>query len=367
MADVFANRRLVPGDTIGILGGGQLGRMLALAAAKLGLKCHVFCPDPASPAFDVVAATTVADYEDFTALDRFAAVVDVITYEFENVPGVTAAHLAQRVPVRPGPHGLEVAQDRLTEKTFLAEAGIPVADFVRIDSQDDLVAALPRFGGKGVLKTRRLGYDGKGQTMIRTSADATGAFARLGGVPQILEAFIPFTKEVSVIVARGLDGAVRAYDVAENRHEHHILKTSTVPAAISEAMAAEARRLAETIARLLDYIGVLGVEMFVISDEKGERLLVNEIAPRVHNSGHWTEDACQVSQFEQHVRAVAGLPLGAVDRHADVVMENLIGTDAERWREILAEPAATLHLYGKAEIRPGRKMGHVNRLRPMKA
>ncbi|WP_209001895.1 5-(carboxyamino)imidazole ribonucleotide synthase [Stappia albiluteola] len=355
-----------PGDTVGILGGGQLGRMLALAAARLGLNVHVFCPDPASPAFDVAAKTIVAAYEDEAALAAFAQTADVITYEFENVPARTAEVLAALRPVRPGPYALNVSQDRLTEKTFLAGAGIPVAPFRAVDSTADLDEALAEFGGRGVLKTRRFGYDGKGQLMIRSRADADGAYERLGSVPAILEGLISFEREVSVIVARGLDGMARAYDVAENRHEHHILKTSTVPAAIGGRTAAEARQIAETIAEKLGYVGVMGVEMFLLREAGAERLLVNEIAPRVHNSGHWTEDACLVSQFEQHIRAIAGWPLGSAERHFDVEMENLIGFDADRWHEILADPGARLHLYGKAETRPGRKMGHVNRVRPIK-
>ncbi len=357
---------LRPGDTVGILGGGQLGRMIALAAARLGLKVHIFCPETESPAFDVASQATIASYEDEVALTAFAGTVDVVTYEFENVPGRTAEVLAALRPVRPGAKALSVSQDRLSEKTFLSQAGIPVAGFATIDSASELADALASFSGKGVLKTRRLGYDGKGQIMIRSAEAAAGAFERLGGVPAILEAFVPFQREISVIVARAIDGTMRAYDVAENRHENHILKTSTVPAAISSRMAAEARQIAEAIVDKLDYVGVMGVEMFQLHDAERESILVNEIAPRVHNSGHWTEDACLVSQFEQHVRAIAGWPLGSAERHSDVVMENLIGDEASQWRDILADPAARLHLYGKAAIRPGRKMGHVNRTRPIK-
>lgn len=356
-------RILKPGDTIGILGGGQLGRMLALAAAPLGLKTHILCPDPDSPAFEVASTHTIAGYDDVSALDVFASAVDVVTYEFENVPGPTAAHLAARVPVRPGADALAVSQDRLSEKTFLGEAGIPVAGFAAIDADAEVAPALERLGGKGILKTRRLGYDGKGQTLLRSVAEARDAHSRLGRVPAILEAFVPFEREVSVIAARGVDGAVRAYDVAENVHRDHILKTSTVPADIDAGLAAEARAMAETICERLGYVGVIGVEMFVLPKGAPQRILVNEIAPRVHNSGHWTEAACQVSQFEQHIRAVAGWPLGSAERHSDVTMENLIGAEADGWAGILSEPGASLHLYGKAESRPGRKMGHVNRLR----
>ncbi|SOC21491.1 5-(carboxyamino)imidazole ribonucleotide synthase [Stappia indica] len=362
------DRPLRPGDTIGILGGGQLGRMIALAAAPLGLKTHIFCPDPASPAFDVAHTHTIAGYDDISALDIFAASVDVVTYEFENVPGPTASHLAARVPVRPGPRALAVSQDRLEEKTFLQAAGIPVAGFWRVDSDEAAVAALEEAGGKGILKTRRLGYDGKGQILLRSAAEARDAFTRLGRQAAIMEAFVPFEREVSVIAARGVDGTLRAYDVAENVHRDHILKTSTVPAALEPELAAQARQMAETICERLDYVGVIGVEMFVLPEGAGgPRLVVNEIAPRVHNSGHWTQDACQVSQFEQHVRAVAGWPLGSAERHSDVVMENLIGDEADRWEAILAEAGASLHLYGKTESRKGRKMGHVNRIRPLRA
>ncbi|WP_422378306.1 5-(carboxyamino)imidazole ribonucleotide synthase [Roseibium sp.] len=354
--------RLAPGDTIGILGGGQLGRMLAQSAASLGLKAHIYCPDPASPAFDVSATFTVAPYEDADALDLFASSVAAVTYEFENVPGATAAHLDARVPVRPGVRALEVAQDRLSEKQFLSGAGVAIADYADIQSQADLDAAVARFGGAGVLKTRRFGYDGKGQKMIRSTNDADGAFDALGAVPMVLEQLIGFDCEVSVIVARDVDGHTACYDIARNHHENHILKTSTVPAGVTEATASTARAMAEKIVTGLDYVGVMGVEMFLVRDEKGERLLVNEIAPRVHNSGHWTQDACLCSQFDQHIRAVAGWPLGSADRHSDAVMENLIGFDADSWQDVLREPAARLHLYGKAETREGRKMGHVNRL-----
>ncbi|ADZ69313.1 5-(carboxyamino)imidazole ribonucleotide synthase [Polymorphum gilvum] len=364
MADTV---RLRPGDTIGILGGGQLGRMLALAAASLGLKTHIFCPEPDSPAFDVTADFTIAAYDDIGALNAFAAAVSVVTYEFENVPGPTAAHLAARVPVRPGPTALEVSQDRLSEKDFLSGAGIELATYARIDSDDDLKAALERFGGRGVLKTRRFGYDGKGQVMLRQASDQRGARRAIGDAPAVLEQLITFEKEVSVIVARGVSGQTEVYDVTENRHEHHILKTSTVPASVSASTAATAKTIAGKIAESLDYVGVMGVEMFVVADGDGERLLVNEIAPRVHNSGHWTEDACLTSQFEQHMRAVAGWPLGSAERHSDVIMENLIGNEAESWEEILREPGARLHLYGKRASRPGRKMGHVNRIRPKSA
>jgi len=355
-------RVLAPGATIGILGGGQLGRMIALAAARLGLACHVYCPDPDSPAFDVARARTVAGYDDEAALAAFAAAVDVVTYEFENVPDATAAFLAARVPVRPGPRSLAVAQDRLAEKRFLADLGIAVAPFRAVDGPADFAAAADAVGLPAILKTRRLGYDGKGQTTLRAGFDAAAAFAAVGAAPSILEGFVPFALECSVILARGLDGAVVAFDIAENRHENHILKRTTVPAAIQPATAAAAQALGARVAAALGHVGVLAVELFVVRDGDGERLVANEIAPRVHNSGHWTEDAATVSQFEQHVRAVAGWPLAAATLRCPVEMENLIGDDALGWAAILAEPGARLHLYGKSAVRPGRKMGHVNRL-----
>ncbi|HOV04782.1 MAG TPA: 5-(carboxyamino)imidazole ribonucleotide synthase [Kaistiaceae bacterium] len=354
---------LAPGQTIGILGGGQLGRMMALAAARLGLKCHIYCPDAASPAFEVAATHTIAAYDDEAALARFADSVDVVTYEFENVPGETAAFLEARRPVRPGPKALAVSQDRLVEKRFIADLGIAVAPFAEVTGEATLESALARFKGRGVLKTRRFGYDGKGQVMLRSANDVVGALARIANAPAILEGLVDFEREVSIIVARGLDGTVEAFDLAWNTHAHHILDRTRVPAGVSPETEAEARRIGETIAAALDYVGVLAVELFLVRDGAGEHLVVNEIAPRVHNSGHWTEDACLVSQFEQHVRAVAGWPLGEPTRLADVEMENLVGADADRWAEIAAEPGARLHLYGKAESRPGRKMGHVNRLK----
>ena len=353
---------LAPGSMIGIFGGGQLGRMLALAAPQLGLKCHIYCPDPDSPAFDVAATRTIAAYDDEGALDRFVRSVDVVTYEFENIDLAAVERLAKSVPARPGVRALAVAQDRLAEKMFLQDAGIAVAPFAVVDCLADLEKAVAAIGRPALLKTRRYGYDGKGQAPITKDTDLAGALEQLGGAPSIVEGFIDFTREVSVIAVRGGDGATACYDVAENVHREHILHTSTVPAAISPETAADARRIAEQIMTALDYIGVLGVEFFVTQVDGRENLLVNEIAPRVHNSGHWTQDACAVSQFENHIRAVAGWPLGPTCRHRDAVMTNLIGAAADNWDELAADPSARLHLYGKRETRPGRKMGHVNRL-----
>jgi 5-(carboxyamino)imidazole ribonucleotide synthase len=294
------------------------------------------------------------------ALEELATVCDVVTYEFENVPVSAAEALAQTVPVYPPPKALEAAQDRLVEKRFINDCGIPTAKFHTIDSQADLEAALADFGGQGVLKTRRLGYDGKGQKVFRSSADsADGAYAELGNVPLILESFVAFEREISVIAARATDGTVVCYDPAENVHRNGILHTSTVPATITDATASAAREAAEKILTTLGYVGVIGIEFFALADGS---LIANEMAPRVHNSGHWTEAACVISQFEQHIRAVAGLPLGNADRHSDCVMQNLIGDDILALPDWLKRRDTLVHLYGKTESRPGRKMGHVTTL-----
>ena len=354
-----ASPALRPGATIGILGGGQLGRMLALAAARLGFKCHVFSPTPDSPAFDVVHRVSCADYTDAEALDRFAADVDVVTYELENVPAETATFLAARAPVLPDPKVLATTQDRLAEKNFITALGIDTAPFADVASPAELAAAIERIGRPAVLKTRRFGYDGKGQAMIENGSDPAAAWSAVGGQPCILEAFVPFAREVSVVTARDRDSTVCCFDVTENEHRDHILKISRVPAALNEDGAMQARRIAEAIAQNFVYIGVLAVEMFVLRDGG---LLVNDIAPRVHNSGHWTLDGASVSQFEQHIRAVAGWPLQRPVRYGRIEMTNLIGAEVEDYRRWLAVPGAAVHLYGKAAVRPGRKMGHVTRV-----
>jgi 5-(carboxyamino)imidazole ribonucleotide synthase len=356
---------LHPDDaTIGILGGGQLGRMLALAAARLGFKCHVFAPSPDSPAFDVVHRVTCADYTDTSALDRFSADVDVVTYEFENVPAETATFLSARKPVIPDPRVLAITQDRFTEKTFVSDLGVKTARFAAIDSPAALATALDAFGRPAVLKTRRFGYDGKGQVILRNGADLVAAWHDIGAQPSILEAFIPFEREVSVVAARAADGSVECFEVTENEHRDHILKVSRVPANVPTALADEARRIAEKIAAAFDYVGVFAVEMFVVADGSRRTLLVNEIAPRVHNSGHWTIDGATVSQFEQHIRAVAGWPLGKPVRRGPVEMINLIGSEVDDHAKWLTVPGAFVHLYGKTGVRDGRKMGHVTRLLP---
>ncbi len=348
---------LEPGATIGILGGGQLGRMLSVAASRLGYRCHIYEPGPA-PAADVAHSVTTAPYEDEAALRAFAASVDVITYEFENVPTSALDLLESLKPIRPNRRALAISQDRIPEKTFLADLGLQTAPWAAVNSKADLAAAVATLGLPAILKTTRLGYDGKGQAKLTTEADIPAAWATMNGAPSILEGFIAFDREVSVIAARSLDGAVAAYDPGENVHEAGILRTTTVPARLSPGQRSDAVLIAARILNALDYVGVMGVELFVTP--KG--LLVNEIAPRVHNSGHWTQAGCAVDQFEQHIRAVAGLPLGDGGRYADVVMENLIGDDIARVPDLLKARDTQLHLYGKGAPRPGRKMGHVNRV-----
>jgi 5-(carboxyamino)imidazole ribonucleotide synthase len=355
---------LSPRATIGILGGGQLGRMIALAAARYGLKTHVFAPDDTSPAFDVATRHTLAAYEDETALAAFAAAVDVVTYEFENVPAATAAFLEAHVPLRPGARALGTTQDRLVEKSFIAGLGIPTAPFEAVDELAGLDAALTVIGRPAVLKTRRFGYDGKGQALIGEATAPAVAWDAIGRAPAILEGFVPFSCEISVVAAHGLDGSFAAFDVCENTHRDHILDVTSVPARLSEATAGAAVAAAKRIADALDYVGVLAVELFVVTGKDGAAIMVNEIAPRVHNSGHWTIEGADTSQFEQHVRAICGWPLGSPRRLGAATMANLIGDDVKAWPTLIAEPGAHLHLYGKRHARPGRKMGHVTRIRP---
>ncbi len=356
-------QRLPPGSTIGILGGGQLGRMLAMAAAQLGLKTHIYSDEADAPAFDVAHSRTVGSYADQDALARFAASCAVVTCEFENVPAETLEAAARAVPVFPGAKSFAVAQDRLAEKDFLTGLGIAVAPYARIDSLEDLRAALPGVRVPALLKTRRFGYDGKGQVLIRAEDEISSALAAIGHAPALLEGIVRFEREVSVIVVRAQDGALAFYDPVENVHQDGILAISRAPARIAHAVAVEAKSIAGKIAEALGHVGVLCVEMFERTGERPE-LIVNEFAPRVHNSGHWTLDACLVSQFEAHIRAISGWPLGETARHSDAVMTNLIGSDVEKWRELAAEPDTAVHLYGKAEARPGRKMGHITRLYP---
>ncbi len=357
-------KALAPGGVIGVLGGGQLGRMLALAAARLGLKTHIFAPEGDNPAFDVACAHTCAPYDDEAALAAFAEAVDVITWEFENIPAATVSFLGARKPLRPARRALETAQDRLAEKTFFSSLGLPVAPFANVETAADAAAAAGLTGMPAILKTRRLGYDGKGQIAVTSGADILPAWEALGEVPCILEGFVDFACETSVVAARNGAGEFAAYDMPLNTHENHILRTSAAPAGLSPETEKRAQEMTRRIAEALEYEGVLAVEFFLIREDDGaERLLINEMAPRVHNSGHWTQDACVTDQFGQHIRAVAGWPLGDPTRLADCEMTNLLGEEIEDWRALAAEPGAVLHIYGKREARPGRKMGHVNRLK----
>jgi 5-(carboxyamino)imidazole ribonucleotide synthase len=355
---------LPPGAMIGILGGGQLGRMLALAAARLGFDVSILDPQPGCPASRVAARTLQAAYDDPEALAMLAEICDVVTFEFENVPAAVVERLqAQGAFAAPGQLPLAVAQDRVVEKSFLRDQGIATADFVAISAAADIAGPLDRLGGRALLKTRREGYDGKGQTWVEGAADAEAAFARIGGKPAILEARVPFVRELSVIAARGRGGDIACYPLGENHHERGVLRTTFAPAEASKATREQAVSIARSTLEALDYVGVIGVELFEL---QGGALLVNEFAPRVHNSGHWTLDGCEVDQFEQHIRAIAGWPLGKTDALAQVEMTNLLGYEAEDWQALAADPSARIWLYGKREGRPGRKMGHVNRLKPLR-
>jgi 5-(carboxyamino)imidazole ribonucleotide synthase len=351
---------LAPGSTIGILGGGQLGRMLSNAASELGFDVCIFTDEHDSPAARVSARTFVAPFDDRGALEEFARHVHVITTEFENVPAATAKALMDAgAHVRPHHHALAVAQDRFDEKSFFASTGIATPAFAAVASQADLDAAIAEIGAPSILKTRRFGYDGRGQVRLMSPADADGAFERLGA-PGILEAFCAFEREVSIICARGQDGSTAFYDLCENEHAGGILSRTIVPSHANAAVTVAARNAAQRVLQAFGYIGVLTIEFFVMPDGA---LIANEMAPRVHNSGHWTIEGALTSQFEQHIRAVAGWPLGPTTRLGDIEMLNLIGADAERWAELAADPGARLHLYGKRDSRDGRKMGHLTRLR----
>ncbi|MCT2539082.1 5-(carboxyamino)imidazole ribonucleotide synthase [Sedimentimonas flavescens] len=349
---------LQPGATIGILGGGQLGRMLSVAASRLGFKCHIFEPGAEPPAGHVAHRVTTASYDDAAALVEFAASVDVVTYEFENIPTEALDLIEATRAIRPGRRVLAISQDRIHEKSFLNEIGLATAPWAEVTDMASLEAAIAKIGTPSILKTTRLGYDGKGQARIMAPEDAPAALAAMEGATAVLEGFVDFSAEISVIAARGLDGSVACFDPGENVHKSGILHTTTVPARISEAQRTDAILIAARILNALDYVGVMGVELFVTP--KG--LLVNEIAPRVHNSGHWTQAGCAVDQFEQHIRAVAGWPLGDGSRYADVEMLNLIGDDVAMVPDLAKTPRTQIHLYGKAEAKAGRKMGHVNRV-----
>ena len=349
-----------PGGRIGIFGGGQLGRMAAMAAARLGYRCHIFTPDTDSPATQVAMTTTIASYDDVQALRHFANNVDVATFEFENIPIESIRLVAEQIPVHPSWKTLEVAQDRVQEKNFFNTIGLQTAPWRRVVNQDTLAQAVVELGRPAILKTARFGYDGKGQIRIDESTPLEYAWQHMGAEVGVLESVVDFTCELSVIVARGGDGAWAAFEPAENRHAHSVLQTSRVPAQIPSHMVLSAVEAGRHAAEVLEVVGILAVEMFVTREG---HLLMNEMAPRPHNSGHWTLDACVTDQFEQFIRAVCGLPLGSPARYCDAEMLNLLGDDVARWREILANPFARLHLYGKDSARSGRKMGHVTHLK----
>ena len=352
-----AKKVVSPGGTIGILGGGQLGQMLALAGGRLGLRTHIYNTSADCPAASAAVQVTAGDFEDVDAVLAFAQTCDAVTYEFENVPAQTAKAAASVAPLRPSARALDVSQDRLGEKSFLrAQLGLDVAGFEDVSSVHDLRRAVKRLGLPCVLKTRRFGYDGKGQVIIRDAVEIDAAWNALAPAPCILEAFVPFAREVSIVAARGINGQIAAYPLTENVHENHILKTSTAPADQDDGSAA---RMAAMILEQLDYVGVIGVEFFQMEDGQ---LIVNEIAPRVHNSGHWTQNAGCVDQFEQHMRAVAGWPLGDAKPRHHVTMTNLIGEQVSAWETLAQQPGTFLHLYGKTDIRKGRKMGHINQI-----
>jgi 5-(carboxyamino)imidazole ribonucleotide synthase len=350
-----------PGSVIGLLGGGQLGRMAAMAAARLGYKTHVFCPPGDNPALQVASASTIAAYEDNAALARFAAAVDVVSFEFENVPSAAAQVLAAIKPARPSPRVLHICQDRLREKDFLATVKVPTTRYMEVARAESLERAVREIGYPAVLKSAQFGYDGRGQVRIGPETRLEEAWAQMGAPLGILEGYVDFRLELSVIAARTLDGSVATYAPVENQHRNHILDTTIVPARVKPEIAMRAEAIGQHVATELGLVGIVAVEMFVTQNDE---VLVNELAPRPHNSGHWSIDGAVTSQFEQFVRAICGLPLGSAERHSDAVMKNLLGEDIESWRDILAEPAAKLHLYGKGHARPGRKMGHVTRLTP---
>lgn len=354
-----------PGSTIGILGGGQLARMTALAAARLGYKCHIFCTNRDEPALQVAARHTLAAFDDKAALEKFAKSADVVTLEWENVPLLALDTIARYQAVHPNVNVLRVSQDRIEEKTFARKIGLGTADFAAVQSAGELERVLKNFASPAILKSARMGYDGKGQVEIKPGMKAEAAWKEMGGQSGILEAFVDFACEISVIVARRGDGAMANYPAVENIHRNHILAETYAPARIEKRIAEEAESLARAFAEKLGVVGLLAVEMFVLRkpDHNAHCVLVNEIAPRPHNSGHWTIDACAVSQFEQLVRAICGLPLGTTLPHSQAVMHNLLGNDIQRWPDLLKEPDACLHVYGKKEARPGRKMGHVTYLK----
>ncbi len=356
------NNPLPPGSTIGIFGGGQLGRMLAIAAARLGLKSHIFSPQHGSPAFEVASHQTVAPYANLEAVKEFASAVDVVTVEFENIPLDTYEHAAKFAPIAPPPTALAISQDRLAEKKFLTSHNIPVAPYLEINKETDIVSAIYKLGPDGILKTRLLGYDGKGQIRLGANIDPDAAIKAYSGEPSIFEKLVPFKLEISCIAVRDYQGNIVFYDCPRNEHRNQMLAESHVPAGVSEDLEKLAQAYTAKIAEKLNYVGVIAVEFFALAGATETPLIVNEMAPRVHNSGHWTMDACHFDQFENHIRAIAGWPLGSTKRHSNGMMVNLVGHDMDRWEEVASSEGAILHLYGKTETRAGRKMGHVNYL-----
>ncbi|HMN52109.1 MAG TPA: 5-(carboxyamino)imidazole ribonucleotide synthase [Xanthobacteraceae bacterium] len=358
------HKPLAPDATIGILGGGQLGRMLAQAAHELGFRVHIYSDKKDSCAFDVAKLSTCAPYDNWARLADFLNTVDAVTYEFENIPAETAAFIAARKPLFPNADVLATTQDRVKEKRFVNSLKIATAPFAPVNSSTELSMAFAKIGMPAILKTARLGYDGKGQVKLDKGDDLGTAWRSIGEQPAVLEGFVKFEREISVVIARDASGKTAAFDPAANVHRNHILHTSTVPAKITPALAKEAVNIATKIAKALNYVGVLAVELFVVKKGAKRELLVNEIAPRVHNSGHWTMDGAQASQFEQHIRAVAGWPLNSAKRVGkSAVMTNLIGDEVLGWEKIAKEPGASVHLYGKGAAKAGRKMGHVTRVK----
>ena len=360
----MTHEALPPNQTIGIIGGGQLGRMLTLAAAKLGFKIHIYSDADDAPATQIATSSTIGAYDDAKKLAQFADNVQCITYEFENIPSNILSQLqAQsqaKLPILPPVQALAISQDRLEEKNFIRAQGLAVADFMPITSTENIDAARDAFGGAGILKTRHFGYDGKNQWRVNNESAPAALMDTLAGRPAIMEKIITFEREISILAARNVQGDIAFYEPVENLHKNHILHSSTMPARLSDAQHKQAHHIADTLIRALNYVGVLAIEIFVTDTG----LVVNEIAPRVHNSGHLTADACICGQFEQHIRAIAGWPLGNPHRHSDAVMTNLLGDDVADWRKLAAQPQNRLHLYGKSEARAGRKMGHITQLSP---
>lgn len=353
------NKPLISGSTIGILGGGQLGQMLSMAASRLGFKTHIFEPSENPPASNVSSKFTRAEYDDYNALEKFASSVDIVTYEFENIPTAALDIIETQSEIFPNREALKISQDRLIEKEFINKLGFKTASFYEVNSLEELIHAMNQIGTPSILKTRRFGYDGKGQIKVQSSSKPEEIWRNLGEKALILEGFINFSSEFSVIGSRSKDGQISCFDPGENVHKDGILRTTTVPAKLTNQQKTEAVLITAKILEALKYVGVIGIEFFL---EKNS-LVINEFAPRVHNSGHWTQNGCTVDQFEQHIRAISGWKLGNAERHSDVVMENLIGDEIYKTNQLIEDGSIALHLYGKADVNPGRKMGHFNRVK----